>query len=48
MKSIEYCKPNAMYREVGNIISNYCEPKGYGVVRSYTGHGIGSIFHQAP
>ena len=28
MKAIEYCKPGAMYREVGNIISNYVEPKG--------------------
>lgn len=28
MKAIEYCKPGAMYREVGNIISAYCEPKG--------------------
>jgi len=41
MKAIEYCKPNAFYREVGNIISNVVEPKGLSVVRSYTGHGIG-------
>lgn len=25
-KAIEYCKPNAMYREIGNIISNVVEP----------------------
>ena len=37
-----------MYREVGNIIANHVEPKGYSVVRSYTGHGIGQIFHCAP
>ena len=48
MKAIEYCKPNAMYRELGNIIAKHVEPLGYSVVRSYTGHGIGSIFHQAP
>ena len=48
MAAIDYCKPNSMYREVGNIIANYCEPKGYSVVKSYTGHGIGRIFHQAP
>jgi methionyl aminopeptidase len=41
MKAIEYCKPNAMYREVGNIISNVVEEQGFSVVRSYTGHGIG-------
>ena len=48
MKAIDYCKPNAMYREVGNIIANHTEPLGFSVVRSYTGHGIGKIFHQAP
>jgi methionyl aminopeptidase len=48
MKAIEYCKPGAMYREVGNIISGFVEPKGYSVVRSYTGHGVGKLFHSAP
>lgn len=47
-KAINYVKPNSMYREVGNIIANHCEPLGLSVVRSYTGHGIGKIFHQAP
>jgi len=37
-----------MYRELGNIISKHCEPKGYSVVKSYTGHGVGQIFHCAP
>ena len=45
MKSIAYCGPNKMYREIGNIIANTVEPEGYSVVRSYTGHGIGKIFH---
>ena len=45
MAAIEYCGPNKMYREVGNIIANVVEPHGYSVVRSYTGHGIGKIFH---
>jgi len=47
-KAIAYCKPGAMYREIGNIISNVVEPEGLSVVRSYTGHGIGTIFHCAP
>jgi methionyl aminopeptidase len=48
MKAIEHCKPGAMYREIGNIISNVVEPQGLSVVRSYTGHGIGTTFHMAP
>lgn len=28
MKAIEYCKPGAMYRDIGNIISAHVEPLG--------------------
>jgi len=45
MKSIKYCKPGNMYRECGNIISKHVEPLGYSVVRTYTGHGVGAMFH---
>lgn len=48
MKSIEYCKPGSMYREVGNVISNHVEPLGFSVVRTYCGHGVGSTFHGPP
>ena len=48
MAAIAYCKPGNMYRECGNIIAGHVEEKGYSVVRSYTGHGIGTMFHQAP
>ncbi|HIC92677.1 MAG TPA: type I methionyl aminopeptidase, partial [Anaerolineae bacterium] len=36
---------------VGDIswaIQNYVESRGYGVVREYTGHGIGSQMHEDP
>jgi methionyl aminopeptidase len=48
MKAIAFCKPGVMYRDIGNVIANHVEPLGYSVVRSYTGHGIGKIFHCAP
>jgi len=48
MKAIEICKPGAMYREIGNVIAKVAEPKGYGVVRNYQGHGVGRLFHQSP
>lgn len=35
MKAIDYCKPGAMYRECGNIISGHVEPLGFSVVRTY-------------
>ena len=37
-----------MYRQMGNIIANTVEPLGYSIVRTYTGHGVGAMFHQAP
>ena len=34
--------------DVGAAIQNYCEERGYGVVREYTGHGIGANLHEEP
>ena len=48
MKAIESCKPGAMYRELGNIISDHVEPLGFSVVTTYCGHGIGTTFHCNP
>jgi methionyl aminopeptidase len=47
-KAIEICKPGAMYRDVGNVISKYINDNGLSVVRTYCGHGIGKLFHCAP
>jgi methionyl aminopeptidase len=35
-------------RDVGTAIQQYAEPRGYGVVREYVGHGIGRGFHEWP
>lgn len=48
MKAIEICKPGAMYKEVGNVIEKYVTEHGLSVVRSYTGHGVGKLFHTSP
>lgn len=34
--------------DVGYAIQSYCEERGYGVVREYTGHGIGTNLHEEP
>jgi len=47
-KSIAICKPGTLYREIGNIISKHVNQNGFSVVRSYCGHGIGSLFHTSP
>jgi methionyl aminopeptidase len=39
-EAIAICKPGVAYREIGNMIESITKPKGYSVVRRYTGHGI--------
>lgn len=34
--------------DIGAVISGVAEPHGYGVVREYTGHGIGQQMHEEP
>jgi methionyl aminopeptidase len=48
MTTIDTCRQGVKYSELGNSISRYVEPRGYSVVRSYTGHGVGRHFHCAP
>lgn len=39
-EAIAICKPGVPYREIGNKIEEVVKPKGYGIVRRYTGHGV--------
>ena len=34
--------------DIGAAICEYCVGKGYGVVREYTGHGVGTHLHEDP
>lgn len=34
--------------DIGAAIQNYCEDLGYGVIRKYTGHGVGRELHEDP
>lgn len=34
--------------DIGNAVQTYCEERGYGVVREYTGHGVGKELHEDP
>ena len=42
-EAIAICKPGVAYREIGNKIEEIIKPKGYGIVRRYTGHGIHNL-----
>ncbi len=45
MEGIKVVKDGVPVNEIGRAIENYLKPKGYGVVYSFCGHGIGSVFH---
>eukprot|EP00980_Cylindrotheca_fusiformis_P015413 scaffold4335_cov119-Cylindrotheca_fusiformis.AAC.16 len=41
-------KPGALYRDLGNAIHKVANANKCSVVRTYCGHGIGSLFHTIP
>ena len=47
-RSIEICKPQVPIRTIGNTIQKFADQKGYGIIRDFTGHGVGRIFHSGP
>jgi len=47
-KGIEQVKPGARYRDIGEEVTKVAHARGASVVKSYCGHGIGTLFHCAP
>ena len=43
---ISVVRPGAELEAVGRIIKGYADKHGYAVVREFTGHGIGTKFHE--
>ncbi len=47
-KGIEQAVHGKKTGDIGNAIQQFCEDKGYGVVRDLVGHGIGKDMHEDP
>jgi methionyl aminopeptidase len=45
MRGIKASKPGREINVIGRVIESYAKRFGYGVVRDFTGHGIGMAFH---
>jgi methionyl aminopeptidase len=41
-------RPGARTGDIGHAIQHFAEGLGYSVVREFTGHGVGRVFHTAP
>ena len=45
MRAITAARPGRQLNVIGRVIESYAARFGYGVVRDFTGHGIGTEFH---
>jgi len=45
MRGIKAVAPGRQINVIGRVIESYARRFGYGVVRDFTGHGIGTTFH---
>lgn len=47
-KALHIVRAGIRLNQIGKVIQQYVESKGYSVVREYCGHGVGSEFHCDP
>jgi methionyl aminopeptidase len=47
-KAIVQCRPGNRIGDVSHAVQAHCESHGFGVVRSFVGHGIGRSLHEEP
>lgn len=45
MRGIKVAKPGREINVIGRVIESYAKRFGYNVVRDFTGHGVGTTFH---
>lgn len=47
-RAIKAARAGGYLRDIGAAIEDTCRPYGYGIVRDYVGHGIGTSMHEEP
>mmetsp|Transcript_31218 Transcript_31218/g.75481 ORF Transcript_31218/g.75481 Transcript_31218/m.75481 type:complete len:429 (-) Transcript_31218:279-1565(-) len=48
VKAMNFVKPGRDYKDIGAIIEDHVTEQGFTTVKSFCGHGIGSVFHTNP
>ena len=46
--AIQECRPDRRLSDVSHAVQQHVEAHGFGVVRSFVGHGIGRALHEEP
>ena len=47
-KAIESARAGNTLGDIGHAVESWVSPRGYGLVRDYSGHGIGTHLHEPP
>lgn len=47
-EAIKVAVPGNKIGDIGACVQQYCEARGFSVVRQYTGHGVGKELHEDP
>ena len=47
-KGIEAAVAGNRLGDIGHAVQSYCEERGFSVVRTFTGHGVGTQMHEDP
>ena len=47
-EALKVVKEGNRISDIGAAVQDYCESRGFGVVRDYVGHGVGRHLHEAP
>lgn len=47
-EGVKYATPGNRIHDIGHAVSVYAEANGMGVIRDYTGHGVGRTLHEDP
>lgn len=46
--ALEYCRAGSKVSDISHAVQKKIEEYGYGIVRDYTGHGMGRVLHEDP
>lgn len=47
-EGLKFARPNNRLSDISNAIETYVKQFGYGIVKEYTGHGVGRYLHEDP
>lgn len=48
LEAVKVVRPGGFVSDIGQAVQEYCESRGFGVVRELVGHGIGRQMHEPP